>query len=77
MTRSLSVKVSNGEKEAQPLHSKHETQPSAGKVTLSIFWDSKGVLLIDFLPHKQTINGEYYANLVHKLQDALIDKSEV
>jgi len=34
----------------------------------SIFWDSKGVLLIDYLPDKTTTNGQYYANLLLKLR---------
>lgn len=39
---------------------------SAGKVMALIFWDAKGILLIDYLPKNQTITGEYYANLLTK-----------
>ncbi|GBP28200.1 hypothetical protein EVAR_76295_1 [Eumeta japonica] len=28
------------------------------------FWDSEGVLLIDYLPKGTTMNGQYYANLL-------------
>ena len=40
----------------------------------TIFWDSKGVLLIDNLPDKTTMNGQYYANLLLKLCQAIKDK---
>jgi len=37
---------------------------SAGKVMATIFWDSKGVLYVDFLTEHCTINTEYYLALV-------------
>ena len=37
---------------------------SAGKIMASIFWDAKGILLIDYLPSGSTITGVYYANLI-------------
>jgi len=40
----------------------------------TIFWYSKGVLLIDYLPDKTTMNGKYYANLLLKLHQAIKDK---
>ena len=40
----------------------------------TIFWDSKGVLPIDYLPDKTTMNGQYYANLLLKLCQAIKDK---
>lgn len=40
----------------------------ANKVMASVFWDAKGILMIDYLPRGQTINGEYYANLLDQLQ---------
>ena len=36
----------------------------AGKCMVSILWDAKVILLIDYLEKGQTINGEYYANLL-------------
>lgn len=46
---------------------KAKTVPSAGKVMASVFWDAKGFLLIDYLEKGKTITGEYYSNLVTKL----------
>ena len=34
---------------------------------LSVFWDSSGIVLVDFLEKGRTINGEYYASLLEKL----------
>ena len=49
---------------------KHVTSPtpvkfrkidSAGKVMASVFWDSEGVLMIDYLQRGKTVTGVYYA----------------
>ena len=34
---------------------------SAGKVMASIFWDSQGVIMVDYLEDGRTINGAFYA----------------
>lgn len=47
---------------------------SAGKVMASVFWDASGILFIDYLPKGQTINGEYYANLLDKLHQCIQEK---
>ena len=41
-----------------------KTQPSAGKVMATVFWDAQGVIMLDFLAKKSTITGAYYANLL-------------
>ena len=46
-----------------PKPKKFKTQPSAGKVMATVFWDAKGVIMLDFLPERSTITGVYYANL--------------
>jgi hypothetical protein len=38
---------------------KIQGQLSAGKIMASMFWDSEGVIHVDFLPHGVTINGQY------------------
>ena len=50
---------------------KFRTQSSAGKVMASVFWDSKGLLLIDYLPRRSTITGAYYSDLMVKLRHAI------
>ena len=47
-----------------PRPKKFKTQPSAGKVMATVFWDAQGVILLDFLAQKSTITGAYYANLL-------------
>jgi len=44
-------------------------QKSAGKFLASTFWDQDGILLIDYLPKGQTINAEYYSDLLVQLKD--------
>ncbi|UYV84423.1 hypothetical protein LAZ67_X002121 [Cordylochernes scorpioides] len=57
-----------------PPPKKAKTVPSAGKVMVSVFWDSEGVLLLDFPNKGQTITGDYYANLVKQLREAIKEK---
>ena len=38
---------------------------SAGKVLATICWDSAGVLLIEFLHKRRTVNAIYYCKLLH------------
>lgn len=53
---------------------KFKTQASAGKIMATIFWDCEGILLIDYLPPKTTMTGQYYANLMAKLRNAIKEK---
>ena len=71
------------ETKKQSMQWKHPSSPppkkakvvsSAGKVMASVFWDSKGVVFVDYLPKGQTINGEYYANLLRQLREAIKEK---
>ena len=56
-----------------PRQKKFKTQPSAGKVMTTIFWDTKGVIMLDFLPWRSTITGVYYANLLDQLRIAICE----
>lgn len=58
----------------EPAPVKFKTQPSAGKIMATIFWDAEGILLIDYMPHKTTITGIYYAQLLQKLRAEIIEK---
>ncbi|KAH0821121.1 hypothetical protein GEV33_001670 [Tenebrio molitor] len=51
-----------------------KVQHSAGKVMATVFWDSEGILLIDYLPRKTTMNGNYYAEVLGKLEKAIKEK---
>jgi hypothetical protein len=45
--------------------------PSAGKVMLTVFWDSHGVLLAHFQKRGENVNYTSYCGLVLKLHDAV------
>lgn len=53
---------------------KFKVQSSAGKVMATIFWDCKGILLIDYLEKGKTVTGEYYANVLKQLREAIKEK---
>ena len=53
---------------------KFKMQPSAGKVMATVFWDAKGVIMLDFLPKRITITGVYHANLLDQLRTAIREK---
>lgn len=48
-----------------------KTIPSAGKVMASVFWDAKGILLVDYLEKGKTVTGEYYVNLLDRLDEEI------
>ena len=50
------------------------TQQSASKVMATVFWDSKGIILIDYKPAGTSLTGEYYANIIKQLRVAIKEK---
>ena len=57
-----------------PRPKKFKTQPSAGKVMATVFWDAKGIIMLDVLPKRSTITGVYYANLLDQLRTTIREK---
>ena len=51
-----------------PKTKKFKAEKSAGKVMATIFWDSKGVILLDFLPRGETVNANVYIETLKKLK---------
>jgi hypothetical protein len=47
---------------------------SAGKVIASVFWDVEGILFIDYLEKGKTLTGEYYSNLLTRLDEKIREK---
>jgi histone-lysine N-methyltransferase SETMAR len=71
------------ESKRQSLQWKHPWSPSprkfrvvasARKVMASVFWDSEGVIVVDYLEHGHTITGEYYSQLLIRLREAIKQK---
>jgi len=51
-----------------PSKKKFKMLPSAGKVMCIVFWDRKGVILLNFLEPGQTINSDCYIVTLTKLK---------
>ena len=47
---------------------------SVGKIVITVFWDCKGVLLVNFLSRGTIINGPYYASFLHRLRSSIREK---
>jgi histone-lysine N-methyltransferase SETMAR len=58
----------------EPAPKKAKVVLSAGKVMATVFWDSRGIILIDYLAKGKTINGQYYAALLDKLKATIKKK---
>jgi len=54
-----------------PTPRKFKVQLSAKKVMATVFWDAKGVLLVDILPHGETINAVRYCKTMDRLREAV------
>lgn len=58
----------------EPAPKKAKATLSANKVMATVFWDSRGIIHVDYLEKGKTINGEYYANLLDRFNDAVKEK---
>lgn len=47
---------------------------SARKIMCTVFWDRKGVLLVEFLPRNETINAAAYCKTLHNLRRSIQNK---
>lgn len=59
---------------AEPAPKKAKTVSSAGKEMLTVFWDTRGIVFIDYLEKGKTITGAYYASLLDKLKAEIAKK---
>ena len=57
-----------------PTPKKFKRVSSAGKVMASIFWDSQGVIMVDYLAEGHMINGVYYAEELRWLHQEIVNK---
>ena len=53
---------------------KFKSERSVKKVMETVFWDSEGVVLVDFLENKTTVTGAYYIEVLKKLRAKLAEK---
>ncbi|KAJ4425701.1 hypothetical protein ANN_27897 [Periplaneta americana] len=57
-----------------PVRTKFKQTLSVRKVMCTVFWDRKGILLIDFLPRGETVNADRYCETLRKLRRAIENK---
>ncbi|CAH2103708.1 unnamed protein product [Euphydryas editha] len=53
---------------------KFKVSQSAGKLMATVFWDSEGILLIDYKDKGVSITGEYYASILEQLKETIKQK---
>ena len=53
---------------------KFKSKRSVKKVMATVFWDSEGVVLVDFLEGKKTVTGTHYVEVLRKLRAKLAEK---
>ncbi|GFO27366.1 histone-lysine N-methyltransferase SETMAR [Plakobranchus ocellatus] len=56
---------------SSPVTKKFKVQRSAAKVMATVFWDAKGVILLDILPQGQCINAARYCSTLNRLKEAI------
>ena len=54
-----------------PRKKKFKTTPSAGKVMVTVFWDTDGVILVDVMARGETVNSDAYIKTLQNLKTAL------
>jgi hypothetical protein len=60
---------------SSPAAKKFKTQPSAGKLMLTVFWDTKGPILEYYQKHGTTVTSAgYFDKLQKKLRPAICTK---
>ncbi len=59
------------QKKGEKTPRKFKTRPSAGKIMMNVFWDNKGILLLEYFPKTQNVNQETYFDSLMKLRQAI------
>jgi len=62
---------------SSPKPKKFRTQPSVGKVMLTLRWDEQGVILEHYIPRGNTVTSAMYADLKNHLRPAIKSKHRV
>ena len=57
-----------------PTPTKFRVVSSASKVMATVFWDMRGVLLVEFQEHGRTVNASSYCSLLERLKAAIRTK---
>ena len=54
---------------------KFKSERSVKKIMATVFWDSEGIVLIDFLEDKKTVTGAYYVEVLRPVSTKSVEKS--
>jgi extradiol dioxygenase family protein len=57
-----------------PTKKEPKTMPSGKKIMRTVFWDTEGCILIEFLERGKTVNADHYVQKLLMLRHALRDK---
>jgi hypothetical protein len=49
---------------ASPVAKKFKSQPSAGRIMLTIFWHMEGAILVYFITEGETVNSQNYCDVL-------------
>jgi hypothetical protein len=49
------------------LPKKFQITPSAGKQMVTVFWDTEGILMVEWLPQGTTVNSVIYCSILKHL----------
>ena len=77
LTTSLWSQISSqlsGQQQVKAIQSNQKMQTSAGKILAFIFWDTQGILFINYLEKGRTNNSEYYIALLVRLKEEIFKK---
>jgi hypothetical protein len=62
-------------RQTSPVAKKFKSQPSTGKIMLTLFCDMEGEILVHFTPKSETVNSQNYSDaLRRKLKPAIRSK---
>ncbi|GFN88345.1 histone-lysine N-methyltransferase SETMAR [Plakobranchus ocellatus] len=56
---------------SSPVTKKFKVQQSATKVMATMFWDSRGMILLDILPKGESVNADRYCETLERLRHAV------
>jgi hypothetical protein len=55
-----------------PVVKEFKSQPSAGKIMLTLFWNMEGAILVHFIPKGKTVNSQNYCERSSKREKIFI-----
>ncbi|GFO38037.1 histone-lysine N-methyltransferase SETMAR [Plakobranchus ocellatus] len=56
---------------SSPVTKKFTVQQSVKKVMVTVFWDSRGMILLDILPKGESVNADQYCETLDRLRHAV------